>query len=87
MAVPSAPARHRPISSDLDEISRPTATHGDGRPRLPALAQSASRAAAPVAEASEMAGESTLLLVLAVVLFGAGIFFLVDNDDDNPDSP
>ena len=53
----------------------------------PVLAQSADRASAPVAQSSEMAGESTLLLVLAVVLFGAGIFFLVDNEDDDPDSP
>jgi hypothetical protein len=53
----------------------------------PALAESAARASAPVAQASELAGENTLLLVLAVVLFGAGIFFLVDNDDDDPDSP
>ena len=53
----------------------------------PAMAESVERASAPIAEQSEMAGSSTLLLVLAVVLFGAGIFFLVDNDDDDPDSP
>lgn len=53
----------------------------------PAMAESVDRASAPVTEQSEMAGSSTLLLVLAVVLFGAGIFFLVDNDDDDPDSP
>jgi hypothetical protein len=54
----------------------------------PVLAQaSVERAAAPVASESEMGGSSTLLLVLAVVLMGAGIFFLVDNEDDSPDSP
>lgn len=53
----------------------------------PAMAESVDRSSAPVTEQSEMAGTSTLLLVLAVVLFGAGIFFLVDNDDDDPDSP
>ena len=52
-----------------------------------AMAQVADRAAAPVADASQMGGQSTLLLLLAVVLFGAGIYFLVDNEDDTPDSP
>jgi hypothetical protein len=53
----------------------------------PAMAQSVERVSAPISQESEMAGSSTLLLVLAVALFGAGIFFLVDNDDDDPDSP
>ena len=53
---------------------------------VPAMAQAVDRAAAPVADASQMGGSSTLLLILAVVLFGAGIYFLVDNDTD-PDSP
>ena len=53
----------------------------------PAMAQAVDRAVAPVADASQMGGSSTLLLILAVVLFGAGIFFLVDNEDDTPDSP
>jgi predicted transporter len=53
----------------------------------PVLAEtSVNRAAAPVEDASEAIG-SPLLLILAVVLIGAGIFFLVDNDDDDPDSP
>jgi hypothetical protein len=29
-------------------------------------------------------GDSTLLLILAVILIGAGIFVLADNDNDNP---
>ena len=53
---------------------------------VPAMAQAVDRAAAPVADASQMGGSSTLLLIIAVVLMGAGIFFLVDNDTD-PDSP
>ena len=54
---------------------------------VPALAQAVNRAAAPVADASEMGGSSSLLLILAVVLMGAGIYFLVDNGNNNPDSP
>ena len=53
---------------------------------MPAIAQTVDRAAAPVADASQMGGSSTLLLILAIVLFGAGIYFLVDNDG-GPDSP
>ena len=53
---------------------------------MPAIAQVVDRAAAPVADASQMGGSSTLLLILAIVLFGAGIYFLVDNDG-GPDSP
>ncbi|MFC4294567.1 hypothetical protein ACFO0A_05780 [Novosphingobium tardum] len=56
----------------------------------PVLAQTApalDRAAAPVSDASQVGGSSTLLLVLAVVLFGAGIYFLVDNNNDKPNSP
>ena len=54
---------------------------------VPAFAQAVERASAPVADASQMGGSSTLLLVLAVVLMGAGIYFLVDNDSNTPDSP
>jgi hypothetical protein len=54
---------------------------------VPAFAQAVERAAAPVADASQMGGSSTLLLVLAVVLMGAGIYFLVDNNSNTPDSP
>lgn len=54
---------------------------------VPALAQAVDRAAAPVADASQMGGSSTLLLVIAVVLMGAGIYFLVDNNSNTPDSP
>lgn len=53
---------------------------------MPAMAQAVDRVAAPVADASQMGGSSTLLLLIAVVLMGAGIYFLVDNDTD-PDSP
>lgn len=54
---------------------------------VPAFAQAVDRAVAPVADASQMGGSSTLLLVIAVVLMGAGIYFLVDNDSNTPDSP
>ena len=54
---------------------------------VPAMAQAVDRAAAPVAEASQMGGSSTLLLLIAVVLMGAGIYFLVDNNNNNPNSP
>jgi len=54
----------------------------------PVLAQATvDRAAAPVEGESEMGGSSSLLLILAIVLFGAGIYFLIDNDDDEPNSP
>ena len=54
---------------------------------VPAMAQAVDRAAAPVADASQMGGSSSLLLIIAVVLFGAGIYFLVDNDSNKPNSP
>ena len=54
---------------------------------VPAMAQAVDRAAAPVTDASQMGGSSTLLLILAVVLMGAGIYFLVDNGNNDPDSP
>jgi len=54
----------------------------------PVLAQTAvDRSAAPIEGESELRGSSSLLLILAIVLFGAGIYFLVDNDDDEPNSP
>ena len=52
-----------------------------------AFAQAVDRTSAPVADASQMGGSSTLLLILAVVLMGAGIYFLVDNNSNKPDSP
>ena len=52
-----------------------------------AFAQAVDRVSAPVADASQMGGSSTLLLILAVVLMGAGIYFLVDNNSNKPDSP
>jgi hypothetical protein len=36
---------------------------------------------------SKFGGDSTLLLILAVVLIGAGIFVLADNGNDTPTSP
>lgn len=54
---------------------------------VPAMAQAVDRAAAPVGDASQMGGSSTLLLILAVVLMGAGIYFLVGNGNNDPDSP
>ena len=54
---------------------------------VPAMAQAVERAAAPVADASELGGSSTLLLILAIALIGAGIYFLVDNNNNNPRSP
>lgn len=53
----------------------------------PVLAADVSRAAAPVADASMFGGDSTILLILAVILIGAGIFVLADNEDDTPTSP
>lgn len=53
----------------------------------PVLAADVSRAAAPVADANFMGGDSTILLILAVILIGAGIFVLADNEDDTPTSP
>lgn len=54
----------------------------------PVLAEATvDRVAAPVEDASQMGGSSTLLLLVAIVLFGAGIYFLVDGDNNNPDSP
>lgn len=45
------------------------------------------RASTPVANAQKFGGDSTLLLILAVILIGAGIFVLADNNDDSPTSP
>ena len=54
---------------------------------VPAFAQAVVRAAEPVADGSQMGGSSTFLLLIAVVLIGAGIYFLVDNGNNDPDSP
>ena len=57
----------------------------------PVLAQSVAadlgRTIAPVSEESALEGEGSILLILAVVIFGLGIYLLVDNEDDDPDSP
>ena len=50
-------------------------------------AAKAKRASTPVASAQRFGGDSTLLLILAVILIGAGIFVLADNGDDSPTSP
>ena len=42
----------------------------------PALAQSASRAVAPLKERSEMGGGSSLLIIAAVVALGVGVYFI-----------
>lgn len=64
----------------------------------PVAAQAATSKAKPATEAvkraapakkaeNKMGGDSTLLLILAVILIGAGIFVLADNEDDSPTSP
>jgi hypothetical protein len=57
----------------------------------PVLAQSVAadlgRTIAPVSEESALEGEGSILLILAVIAFGLGIYLLVDNEDDDPDSP
>lgn len=54
----------------------------------PVLAQAdASRTAAPADDAESAFGSSSVLLILAIAAFGAGIFVLADNNDDVPVSP
>ncbi len=48
---------------------------------------SVKRAGVPAGVESKMGGDSTMLLILAVILIGAGIFVLADNEDDTPTSP
>ena len=56
----------------------------------PVLAESGSanlaRTAAPVSESNSFAGGSGFLAVIAVVLFGVGIYLLTKNND-KPKSP
>lgn len=52
----------------------------------PALAQSATRATAPLDDASNMGGGSSLLIIALVVALGIGIYFITKNDN-HPDSP
>ena len=52
----------------------------------PALAQSAKKALAPLADGSEMGGGSSLLIIALVVAVGIGIYFITKNDN-NPSSP
>ncbi len=46
-----------------------------------------SRVAAPAADANQFGGDSTMLLILAVLLIGAGIVLLAGNNSDKPSSP
>lgn len=52
----------------------------------PVAAQAASslpgRASAPVEAESELRGQSTLFFVLGILAVAAGIFLLIDDDDD-----
>lgn len=52
----------------------------------PVAAQAApsepSRGSAPASEASELRGQGTLFFVLGILAVAAGIFFLIDDDDD-----
>ena len=52
----------------------------------PAFAQTADRAVAPVEGASQMAGQSSLLIIALVIALGIGIYFITKNDN-NPSSP
>ena len=58
----------------------------------PVLAEAGSvaRTAAPVSEANAFGGGrggAGILALIAVVLFGLGIYLLVDNKDNKPKSP
>ncbi|PLK25502.1 hypothetical protein C0V78_00300 [Novosphingobium sp. TH158] len=55
----------------------------------PALAQNAEvgRVSTRVADASQFGGDSTILLILAVLLIGVGVALFAGNNDDRPSSP
>ncbi|MEJ6008437.1 hypothetical protein [Novosphingobium aquae] len=54
----------------------------------PAFAQTeVGRASTQVADAGQFGGDSTILLILAILAMGAGIALLVGNQDDTPTSP
>ena len=57
----------------------------------PVLAETGSadlaRTAAPVSEANAFGGGSGFLALIAVVLFGLGIYLLVNNKNNTPTSP
>ncbi|MFM5930107.1 MAG: hypothetical protein ACKOPQ_04275 [Novosphingobium sp.] len=55
----------------------------------PAFAQNAdvARASTQVADASQFGGDSTILLILAILAIGAGVALLVGNESDKPSSP
>lgn len=52
----------------------------------PVLAQ-ADRVSNRVGTSDAFGGDSTLLLILAVILIGAGIYALASNNSDTPSSP
>ena len=56
----------------------------------PVVAQAASaevsRVAAPVSGESEFGADSTLLMIMAVLLFGTGLYLLINNKDDKAGS-
>ena len=53
----------------------------------PAFAQEASRTGNNVADASQFGGDSTLLLILAVLLIGSVVALAAGNNRDTPSSP
>jgi predicted transporter len=57
----------------------------------PVIAQAASaeisRVSAPATDESEMGGGNSLMLILAALLIGAGIFLLADGNGNKPASP
>ena len=52
----------------------------------PALAQTADRATAPAEGTSQLAGQSSFLIIALIVALGIGIYFITKNDN-NPSSP
>jgi hypothetical protein len=55
----------------------------------PALAQNAEvgRVSTRVADTSQFGGDSTILLILAILLIGAGVALMAGNNSDKPSSP
>jgi hypothetical protein len=64
----------------------PAAAIGLALSASPVFAQ-AERAASQLADTNSFGGDSTLLLILAAVLVGIGIYILATNEDDTPSSP
>jgi CHASE3 domain sensor protein len=55
----------------------------------PAFAQNAEvgRVSTRVADASQMGGDSTILLIIAILLIGVGVALMAGNNSDRPSSP